>query len=298
MMAADNVDTQVDNVDTHEEETEAGTTAVEVQSGFSWKSKVGADLSNSPTLGKFEDNEGGLKKALESHVNLEKLLGHEKVPLPKGPEDVEGRARFNKALGVPETAEGYKLSDPGIPRSMEGMTFDKKTFAEIVHKYDLTPKQAEGLWTEYSKMSVGVYQRHTEALESKLNDNRTALRAEWGDAFASKVELGEMVINKFSDDKEMGDWLMATLTKEPAGMKFLAKVGAQFAENKVGDFQFKRFSMSPDEAFAEIDKIKADEKHPYNSEKASQAEHDRAVEYVNRLYKTAMKRSQEDGQAV
>jgi len=285
----DNVDTQEDNVDTQAETAE--TTTVETKAEFSWKSQVGSDLANSPTLQKFDDTPEGLKKAVESHLNLEKLLGHEKVPLPKGPEDAEGRARFKKALGVPDNPQGYALEDANLPESMKDLTFKKEAFAEIVHKYDLTPAQAKGLWGEYTKMSGNVYQNHKTALEAKMNENINALRAEWGDSFATNVELGDMVISKFADDKDMGEYLTATLGKTPAGMKFLAKVGNQFAENKVGEFQHKKFALSPDEADIEVNKIMADPNHPYNNDKASQKERDVAIDQVNRLIAVSLKRN-------
>ena len=51
-----------------------------------WKANLGTDLRDSPLLQKFEDTPDGLNKAMESHANLEKLLGHDKVPIPKDAE--------------------------------------------------------------------------------------------------------------------------------------------------------------------------------------------------------------------
>ena len=250
---------------------------------FSWKSKVGEDLSKAPSMGKFQDTPEGLAELSKSYVNLEKLLGHEKVPLPKGPQDEAGRAAFNKAIGVPDAPGGYNLPDAKLPESMAKLSFNKDSFQGIVHKYGLSPAQASGLWNEYTNMSGNIYASHMKDFETTLNKNINTLRAEWGDAYAGNIELGEMVIAKFSDDQEMGDFLTATLSKHPAGMKFLAKIGNQFSENKIGEFKYKRFALTPEEAGNEISRIKADPNHAYNSEKASQKDHDQAVEHVNRL---------------
>jgi hypothetical protein len=271
----DNPTPEQDNVETQE---------VATQEQFSWKSRVEGDLAQSPTFQKFEDTPEGLSKALESHVNLEKLLGHEKVPIPKDANDVEGWSRFSKAMGIPDKAEQYGLPDAEIPDSMKGMTFDKHKFAETVHSFKLTPSQAKGLWEAYTNMSKEAYTKATEEHQKTLTQVVNQLRGEWGDTYESNVELGQMVVNKFSADKEMEDWLTATLTKSPYGVKFLAKVGNQFAENKVGDFSYKRFSMSVDEAQAEIDTILANPAHPYSNEKSNQMERDRAIDYVNSLY--------------
>lgn len=227
-----------------------------------------------------------MNKLVESYANLEKLLGHEKVPLPKGPEDKEGWARFNKAMGIPEKAEAYGLKDVTVPEGMEALKLNdgKGQFAEIVHKLGLRPEQAQGLWDSYTKMSMESYARQMEAHKARVTEAVNALKQKWGDQYNSNIELGQMVINKFSEDAETNDFLVAVLTQDPRGSKFLAKIGEQFAENKMGEFQLKRFAMSPDAAKEEIRKITSDPNHPYRSDKATKAEHDAAVDYVNGLH--------------
>jgi hypothetical protein len=277
---ADNLDTQTqDNTQTQTQDTTQSTA-----SAFSWKSHLSADIKGSPTLAKFEDTPEGLGKAMESHLNLEKLLGQDKVPIPKDENDKEGWNRFSKAMGIPDKAEGYGLPDAEIPESMKAITFDKNKFAEVVHAYKLTPSQAKGLWKSYTDMSMQAYSKVLEEHKQTMTNVVNQLRSEWGDTYETNVELGQTVINKFSADKDTEDWLTATLSKDPRGVRFLAKVGNQFAENKVGEFTMKRFSLTPEQADAEINNILKDPKHPYNDEKASEGERNSAIDYVNALY--------------
>lgn len=254
-----------------------------------WKSGLRTDLRDSPLLQKFEDSPDGLSKAIESHANLEKLLGHEKVPIPKGPEDVEGWSRFSKALGIPDKAEGYGLADVNIPPEMGGLDFDKNEFAEIAHSLKLTPAQTKGLWESYTSRTMDAYGKAMEEHKQGLSKTVTQLKSEWGDAYQTNVELGQMVINKFSASKEENDRLTTIFSSEPSLVKFLAKVGDQFAENKIGEFSIKRFTLAPEQAMEEIQKIARDPNHPYTNPKASDREHEEAVAYVNRLYATANK---------
>lgn len=291
----DNVTTQSATVDNGDAQTAGSSTEMSYTSEtaapqtFSWKSKIGADLANSPTLQKFDDSVEGLSKAVESHLSLEKLLGHEKVPLPKSADDVEGHNRLAKALGVPDKAEGYGLADVALPDTMKGMTFDKQKFADIVHSFKLTPNQAKGLWKAYTEQNLQAYSEFQKKHEQNLQQVVNQLRSEWGDAYETNVDLGQAVINKFSADQDTNDYLTSVLTKDPRAIKFLAQIGNQFAENKVGEFSYKRFSLTPEQAQSEIDNILRDPKHPYNAREATSAEHERAVMYVNSLYQAIAK---------
>ena len=64
----------------------------------------------------------------QGYRNLEKLVGGEKVPLPKGDTDNEGWERVYKALGRPAKPEDYQLPD------LES--------AAAYHKLGLTGRQA------------------------------------------------------------------------------------------------------------------------------------------------------------
>jgi len=294
---AENLDRQDENQDQQNTQVEDTQDTQDTQQnkpgevGFRWKERLGADLGEAPLFQKFEDSEEGLKKAAESHANLEKLLGHEKVPLPKGEDDKEGWQRFNKAMGVPESPEGYELPDPQVDSGFESAVPDKQFFQEAVHKIGMTPRQATKAWETMVEANKNALAQATEQYQNQVNEVANKLKSEWGDAYKGNVELGQSVINKFSGDKETNDFLTATLAKDPRGVKFLADVGKQFAENQIGEFKANRFAKSPAEAQAEIDKITSDPSHPYLNDKATPKEHEEAVKYVNSLYAVLAKRA-------
>lgn len=250
---------------------------------FSWKTQLPADLANAPSMKKFEDTKDGFAEATKSYLLLEKLLGYEKVPIPKSKDDTAAWSIFSKAMGIPEKPEGYGLPDAEIPETMKGLTFDKAKFAEIVHQNKLTPEAAKGLWGAYTEMTKQAYSKALTEQKEKVTGLINQMRGEWGDAYQSKVELGQMVINKFCENQETNDYVTSTLASDPRGIKFLAKIGDQFAENKIGEFKYQRHSLTPEEAQKEISAIRMDFNHPYNNEKAPQAERDRAIDYVNNL---------------
>ena len=253
------------------------------QAQFNWKGNLNSDMQNSPLVQKFEDTQEGFGKFAESHHNLEQLLGHEKVPIPKGEEDQEGWQRYRKAMGIPESAAGYQLPDAIIPENAKGMSFDKAQFAGIMAKHNATPQQAEGMWKAYTEMTTASYNKAMQDYQAGIDESVNTLRSEWGDTYDTNVELGQAVINQFSEDKETNDYITATLSQDPKGIKFLQKIGQQFAENKIGDFQPQRFSMTKENAKEDYEKIIRDPQHPYQNPMAGPREHKEAVEHVNRL---------------
>ncbi len=259
--------------------TDAGSVA------SNWKSGLSEDIKGSPLLKKFEDTPDGLNQAFSSHANLEQLLGHDKVPIPKDMEDIEGWNRFSKAMGIPDKAEGYGLPDANLPDSMKGITLDKDQFANVMHAHKVHPSAVTGIWKEYQRINVEEYGKAMDAHKASLNETVNRLRGDWGDAYDSNVELGQTVINKFSEDQEGNDYLTSILTQDPRGIKFLAKIGDQFAENKIGEFAMKRFSLSPDEAQVEIDSMTKDLNGPYMNTQGSHtdAEHQAAIARVDSL---------------
>lgn len=270
---------------------QAAAPAAEVKPS-SWKSYLRSDLKDSPLSKKFEDTPDGLNKFTEGYANLEKLLGHEKVPIPKDEKDVEGWARYSKAMGVPEKPEGYKLEDAKLPDSMKDVSLDKNKFAEVMHAHKIHPSAVKGIWEAYQKTVSDSYNKVVTDHQNNLTNTVNGLKSEWGDSYNVNVELGQEVISKFSDDQEMNDFVTNSLTKSPAGIKFLAKIGKEFSENKVGDFQSKRFSYSPDEAMEEVRKIKMDLEGPYHNSKGkfTEAEHNAALNRVNSLLASAQRR--------
>jgi hypothetical protein len=186
-------------------------------------------------------------------------------------------------MGIPDKAESYGLADPVLPPEMKEVKLDKNRFAEIVHAHKLTPNQAKGLWEAYQRETITSYQNSVTDFKNQMSQVVNQLKAEWGDAYEANIDLGQTVINKFAGDDATKEFITALMLKDPRSIRFLAQIGNQFAENKVGDFQMKRFSLAPEEARDEWKKIANDPNHPYNNEKASPRDRNAAIDYVNSL---------------
>ena len=175
--------------------------------------------------------------------NLEKLVGHEKVPLPKGADDKDGWARVYDALGRPKSAEEYKLAVPeGADPSFA------KGAASKFHELGLNAAQAGALTEWYNSqaqtMSQAQITQQTQAVEQQL----TALKGEWGAAWDENVNLGQRAAREFGLD---GDKLAAMENALGTGelLKFMSRIGRGLTEHKFeGGQSTNSFGMTPEAA--------------------------------------------------
>jgi hypothetical protein len=251
-----------------------------------WKEQLPTDIKDSPLLKSYENTAEGMTKAFNGYLSLEKMLGREKIPVPKGDDDTEAWGIFAKAMGVPDKPEGYGLEDAKLPDNLKDMTMDKNEFAQAMLESRVPKASVNKLWKIYQQKNVDALNKAIQKQQQQVTEAVNQLKSEWGDAYNINVELGQQVINRFSTDNAENDWLTAVLTKRPAGIKFLARIGDQFAENKVTEFQIKKNTMSPEGAKEEIDRITKDLEGPYHNhkEKFTAREHQAAVDRVNLLH--------------
>jgi hypothetical protein len=185
--------------------------------------------------------------------NLEKLLGSEKVPLPKGAEDKEGWSRVYDALGRPKSADDYKLPVP------DGSSPDfAKAAAGKFHELGLSASQAQALTEWYNgqaaEASTGMQQQSAQKSEADL----AALRGEWGGAFNENVELGRRAAREFGLD---ADKLNAMEGAFGTGemLKFMARIGRGLTEHTFeGGKTTQGFGMTPEAAQQRIAQLRED----------------------------------------
>jgi len=115
--------------------------------------------------------------------HLEKLIGGEKVPVPKGESDTEGWERVYKALGRPATPEDYKLAD------LES--------AAAYHKLGLSARQATGLSAWQDTLKAAQEQKAKEESASQRAQQLASVRKEWGGEFDENVRLGKRAVREF-----------------------------------------------------------------------------------------------------
>jgi len=200
-----------------------------------WRSDLPDDIRENPSLAKFTSKEAVAK----SYLNLEKMLGADKVVVPKEG-DTEGWKAFYKAAGAVEKPEDYGFTKPAtIP---EGVVYNPELDAEIagiLHGASLNKQQAaavrEGLMAVAAKgalSSVDSVKQAEAQKQQAIAQGETALKAEWGHAFEQRGKMAGAAINMFLSPETIAALDVAGVANHPAIIKDMYKLGVKMAGEK------------------------------------------------------------------
>lgn len=188
--------------------------------------------------------------AMASYRGLEKLVGVEKIPMPKGDDDKEGYERVYAALGRPAKAEDYKLPVP------DGMDRTFATSAEAkFHELGLSAKQASALAEWNNEYLATHMQSQQESAALQTEQDVTALKREWGPAaFDENIALGRKAAQEFEITPHIDKLEQALGTK--ATLELLSRIGRGLTEHTFeGGQTTAGFGMTPESAKAEITQL-------------------------------------------
>lgn len=229
-------------------------------------SQQGADKSQQPAnwydsiddadLKGYLSNKGWKdpKELAVGYRNLEKLVGQDKVPLPKDDADKDGWARVYDSLGRPKTADDYKLPVPeGVPPDFA------KAASSKFHELGLSARQATALTEWWNGQSQGQMQAQQQQQQQQREQELSALRREWGTAWNENVALGSNAARQFGlDEEKLTKIENAIGTREMMGL--MARIGRGLTEhNFEGGKSTNSFGLTPESAQAKIKELQNDQ---------------------------------------
>ena len=107
----------------------------------------------------------------------------------------------------------YELADVFIPQELEGITFNKERFSELMHKHGITKEQAQGLWEDYTNDSIDSYQgalqqaaERQEQQEERDKLDRIEEKLTEADGYSLTPEEASALISKITNDKNHAYW--------------------------------------------------------------------------------------------
>ena len=248
-------------------------------SGTEFLQQLPEEIRGHPSLQSIKD----VPNLALSYVNAQRLIGADKVALPKNPTEDDLSNIYSK-LGRPDEPSGYAIQADGQILT-EG---DVNTYTDIAHKLGLSKTQANGI-LDYYRSSI---QQTTEAMSKDAQQQKQQieqnLKAEWGADFDAKVSQANRAVADIAG-QDLLDMVLQDGTKvgnHPAFIKAFASF-ADFKNSVTKEDTISEnsvnYRMSPADAQSKIDSIMNDKSHPYWDRKNAVAR-DKAVKEVQDLY--------------
>lgn len=236
---------------------------------------------------KFWDHETKsirVKEMTQAYTNLEKLIGHEKVPVPQSDDDSEGWDRWYKASGRPETPEDYGFEAPTLP---EGMPYDddlEKAFRGSVHAAGLNAKQANAIYDQFVKVQSERHVAWLDAQNQMKAKLTSDLQRKYGGEYPAKLTKAGTVMDKYGTP-EFRQYLNETgLGNDPRMLDVLIRMGEEMGGETRLQGKPPQPEANPQDIQAAISKFR--ERNSKALHDKAHPDHDRSVKELNRLYQT------------
>lgn len=241
-----------------------------------WLKGVPEELVKEPSVKNLPD----LQSLVKSYVSAQKMIGAEKVVIPKKDATAEQWGEFYKKVGLPEAIDKYALTkDEKSP--MEQAFFD--SFKEAAFKNGILPHQAQGLLSAFDNIAKTNTEKFAAEAKAQAENNITALKTEWGEAFGSKLEIIKETVDKFGGDDLRAVLQNAGLATNPVVAKALLQIGENLQEKAPKGLE----SKTPGQVKSSIEEIMSDRNHPYHN--PEHIGHAQAVREVEALFQKQYK---------
>lgn len=249
------------------------------EEGKEWLATLEPEVAAHPGIAGFK-GPGDLAK---SWIEAQKLVGMDKLPIPKDPKDPAWQTVYTR-LGRPETPDKYQFPElKDLPQGFSVEPEEIKAFQTKAHELGITQSQASALFEHYVTNRAGLYKTTVGQLEEKRVEAEKALRAEWGGSYEANKALANKALNLALGDKAQE--LVDKYGNDPIVVRAFAKLGNHLSEDLLGAGSPKPGDMTPEAAKLQIAQIMGDMKHPFYI--ADHPEHKAAVDKVQDLHKMA-----------
>lgn len=142
------------------------------------------------------DHEGLAK----SYSSLEKLLGYEKVPVPKSEDDAEGWERYFRAGGKPDKSDDYefKVEREKLPTNFYDEEAEK-SFRQWAHANHLNKRQAANLHDAYVKAHLERHKAYEDTQKQTRAKLQTDLMREHGAGYEGFMKSAKGALARYAD---------------------------------------------------------------------------------------------------
>jgi hypothetical protein len=219
-----------------------------------WKEQLPEEIRSEPSLESIKDI-GSLAK---SYVSAQKMIGADKVVIPKEDAPPEAWRTVYQKLGMPENSDGYEFEVPQEWGDTEKENL--KAFKDKAHELGLSKAQAKKL-IEWNLEMGGKQQELLESMQAeKVAQAVARLEADWGKkdsaTWNDKYSAARAAEEHFAKDiPELKAALAETGAGDhPAVLRLFARLGEGLKEGGLKGFA----GMAPEDARSKLDAMMKD----------------------------------------
>lgn len=246
------------------------------------------DLKSDPSVQLLKGK--NIHDVLRQHINVQRMIGGEKVTVPIGKNDTpEAWGTLWAKLGRPDDPDGYQLQRPEMPEGIPYNEESEKSFRALAHSIGLTPKQAAAIYEAYNKSVLDAHGKYTEFQRASREKSETALKAEWGNKFNEKVNLAKRTLETYGGKPDEVTAFIDKYGDDAVAIRVLASLGSLIGESNFVKGTSAEVISAPDQALKKAHDIMTNKSNPLNEAyyDKQHIRHNEAVEEVERYYTIA-----------
>lgn len=231
----------------------------------------------------WKDNKLDYEGLGKSYLSLEKLLGSEKIPVPRSDDDAEGWERYFKAGGKPEKADDYefKVDRDKLPQNFYDEEAEK-SFRQWAHANHLNKRQAANLHDAYVKAHLERHKAWEDNRKQTQAKLQTDLMREHGAGYEGFMKGAKGAISRYADPDFMSFLDESGLGNDPRMIRAFGRIGKEM----MGDTRIAG-AAKPTINVADLDASISDyrKQHQTALMDKSHPDHDRHVAHMAELYR-------------
>jgi hypothetical protein len=239
-----------------------------------WYESLPEELKNEPTVQKYKT----VEEAAKGLVNAVKMIGRDKVVVPKQDADPSEWESFFDAVGRPKTPDEYKVE-------LENADGDfLKSFKDAAHRSGLNQQQVDGLLSFWNQATERAVEKMQTSRQVEVEQGVEALKKDWGTAFDREVAVAKRAVRSLCDE-EQRELLNEGLGNDPRIVKLFNKLGKMMGEDTLKALPDSTTVV--ESAQAEITRLKGDASFIQKLNDKMSPGHREAVEQFRILHEKA-----------
>jgi hypothetical protein len=141
--------------------------------------------------------------------------------------------KYREGLGIPSSAEGYRLNRPDLPQGMRYNESLEKWFRGRMHQANVPQDVASAMFDEFNKMQLDSFAAMVASQKEAATKGMDALKAKFGDKLPDKMAAMTKAMNAFMSPGMFAKIKSVGLDNDPDFIAGWIAIGEKMSEDKL-----------------------------------------------------------------